>query len=86
MVESPEELLNYLCDELLQRLSADPDAIADPHMQHGVETAVAEALAILQGLEASPITTQRSPRQILARDLWLSADLVLRSLRSMDRE
>lgn len=66
----------------LRELSAnDPDVLVEPGEQLAIENAIAAGVAILAG-EPLPPPAEPSGRSILARDLAITTDLVVRAMRA----
>jgi len=85
MVASSVESIKQL-EQGRERLDAllakDPDVLVPPADQQGLEHAIAVGVAVLAGEDAPAVGVEPSTRQILAKDLRITTDLVLRALRA----
>ena len=65
---------------LRQLVAADSEAVVAPVDQLAVENAIAAAIAVLASEPDPDPATEPSGRSILAKDLLITTDLVLRAL------
>lgn len=80
-VEPVQQLVQWRT-QLDGLVSADENALVPPADQLGIENTIAAGIAVLAG-EAMPTPSTNEPtRAILARDLRITADLVLRALQN----
>ena len=88
MATSPADAVLGILDDVSQELSSacrsNNGATAVSDLQLRAENAVARGIAVLAG-EAAPLpATDASGRQILARDLLITLDLVARALKTLE--
>ncbi len=85
MSPSSEPVIDQLeawADQLKALISADADTVVDPIGQLAVENAIAAGVSILAGESLPEPSVEQTGRPILARDLVITTDLVLRALRA----
>lgn len=75
------ELANW-CDVLHTMRSADINCQVDPSDQLTIENLIAQGVALLAGEDPPRAASAASDRRVLARDLWITADLVQRALQA----
>jgi len=63
-------------------VTADPEAMVAPDDQLAIEDAIAVGVSVLAGETSPPEAATSSERRILARDLRITTDLVLRALQA----
>lgn len=83
MAASSEESVNQLTEwrtHLDTLVGEDPDAEVPPKEQAAIERSIAIGIAVLAGEPAPADASQEAVRPILARDLRITTDVVLRAL------
>ena len=65
---------------LRELIAVDPEVAVEPAEQLAVENAIAAGIAVLAGEPDPEPATEPSGRPILAKDLLITTDLVLRAL------
>ena len=84
-VAAGEEIATALdgwCERLRALSDAAFDAVVDAPDQLTVQNLIAAGVAVLASEQLPAVSETLPTRRMLARDLWITADLVRRSLRS----